>query len=300
MRDAGPILVVGQAGQLARCLVEEARAEGIAVIAKGRPEFDVEDAEAANRIVAAVAPRAIVNTAAYTAVDRAESEVAKAFAINRDGAARLAAAAARQGVPFVHVSTDYVFDGRKSAPYDEEDLPAPLSVYGRSKLEGEIAVREQNPTALILRTSGVYSAYGQNFVRTMLRLAETQEAVRVVNDQRAAPTFAPDLAKAMLAIVRQVIGHSAPGGMYHLAGSGAAAWSDFAAAIFAGSARRGNRVPKLLPIPASAFAAAAVRPANSVLDCHKVEQAFGVRLPLWQASLETCLDRIMATRLENA
>src|ERR1700694_2916999 len=129
MRDADPILVVGQTGQLARCLVEEARAEGIAVIARGRPEFDLEDADATNRIVAEGAPQAILNAAAYTAVDQAESEVAKAFAINRDGAARLAAAAARHGLPFLHVSTDYVFDGCKALPYDEEDAPIPLEVY---------------------------------------------------------------------------------------------------------------------------------------------------------------------------
>lgn len=299
MRDARPILVVGQAGQLARCLVEEARAEGIAVIARGRPEFDLEDADATNRIVAEVAPQAILNAAAYTAVDQAESEVAKAFAINRDGAARLAAAAARHGLPFLHVSTDYVFNGRKGGPYNEEDATAPLNVYGRSKLAGEVAVRESNPAALIVRTSSVYSPYGHNFVRTMLRLAETRDMVKVVNDQTAAPTSAADLAKALLTIMQQLCGEGATGGLYHVAGSGATTWFDFAAAIFANSARRADRVPSLEPILTSGYPTVAARPANSVLDCRKAAQVFGIRLPAWPSSLEACLDRIAAMNREN-
>lgn len=296
MRTARPILIVGRAGQLARCLVEEARAGDVVVVARGRPEFDLEDADAADRIVAEIEPQAVVNAAAYTAVDQAETEAAKAFAINRDGAARLAAAAARHGVPLVHVSTDYVFDGRKAAPYVEEDAPAPLNVYGRSKLEGEIAVRKNHSAALIVRTSSVYSPYGHNFVRTMLRLAETRDVVRVVEDQKAAPTSATDLARAMLTIVRQIVGGGAPGGVYHLAGGGAVSWFDFASAIFASSARRGYRVPRLEPITASAYPTAAARPANSVLDCRKAEQTFGVRLPAWQDSLEACLDHISVSR----
>jgi dTDP-4-dehydrorhamnose reductase len=300
MRNARPILVIGRAGQLARCLVDEARAGDMLAVARGRPEFDLADVDAAEHILAEIEPQAVVNAAAYTAVDQAETEAAKAFAINRDGAARLAAAAARYGVPFVHVSTDYVFDGRKAVPYDEEDAPAPLNVYGRSKLEGEIAVRTNHPAAVIVRTSSVYSPYGHNFVRTMLRLAETRDVLRVVEDQKAAPTFAADLARAMLTIVQQIIGGGARGGVYHLAGGGATSWFDFASAIFASSARRGNRVPKLEPIAASAYPTAAVRPANSVLDCHKVERTFGLRLPAWQDSLEACLDRITGVSRENA
>jgi dTDP-4-dehydrorhamnose reductase len=300
MDDARPILVIGRAGQLARCLVEEARARDMIVVARSRPEFDLADADAAERLVAEIEPRAVVNAAAYTGVDQAETEVAKAFAINRDGAARLAAAAARHGAPFVHVSTDYVFDGRKAAPYDEEDTPAPLNIYGQSKLEGEMAVRANHPAAIVVRTSSVYSPYGHNFVRTMLRLAETLDVINVVNDQRASPTSAADLAGAMLTILRQMLGGGARSGIYHLAGDGAVSWFDFASAIFASSARRGSRVPRLEPIATSAYPAAAMRPANSALNCHKAGRAFGVRLPAWRDSLEVCLDRLATASRENA
>jgi dTDP-4-dehydrorhamnose reductase len=301
MGDARPILVAGRAGQLARCLVEEGRASGLDLIAKGRPELDLEDAEAAEQIVAEVKPRAIVNAAAYTAVDQAEAETGRALAINRDGAARLAAAAARHGIPFVHISTDYVFDGRKGMPYDENDAPSPLNAYGRSKLEGEFVVQDKNPAAVILRTSSVYSPYGHNFVRTMLRLGETRDVIRVVNDQIASPTSAIDLAKAMFPIVKQMRDDADRfAGIYHLAGDGAATWFDFASAIFAGSARRGGRAPKLQPIPAAEYRTSARRPANSALDCSKAERVFGVRLPPWRESLETCLDRIAAESREHA
>lgn len=293
MNDLGPILVAGRAGQLARCLVEEGRAHGFVVTACGRPELDLTNPETADQVVTAIGPRAVINAAAYTGVDQAEGEPELAFAINQDGAARLAAAAARRGIPFIHVSTDYVFDGAKGAPYDEEDVPSPLNVYGRSKLAGEVAVHEQNPAALVLRTSSVYSPYGHNFVRTMLRLAETRDEIRVVNDQKAAPTSASELAKAILAVVEKLIERGeGKNGIYHLAGSGAATWFEFASAIFASTARRGGRVPKLAAISAADYPTPARRPANSVLNCEKALRVFGVRLPAWREALENCLDRI--------
>ena len=182
-REMRPILVAGKSGQLARCLVDIGKLRALPIVAFGRAEFDLENSCSIDRVVDAVLPRAIVNAAAYTAVDKAESEPERAFAVNRDGARRLAATARRIQVPFVHVSTDYVFDGRKSSPYREEDAPCPLGVYGRSKLEGELAVMDKNPDALIFRTSWVYSPYGTNFLRTMLRLADTRDVVRVVDDQ---------------------------------------------------------------------------------------------------------------------
>jgi dTDP-4-dehydrorhamnose reductase len=206
-------------------------------------------------------------------------------------------------VPFIHISTDYVFDGRKDAPYREDDAPSPLGVYGRSKQEGEGAVRAACPAGVILRTSWLYSRFGQNFVTTMLRLAEAQETVRVVNDQHGAPTAPPDLACAMLDLVERMTAmdaRSARGaaGLYHLAGSGETTWHGFAAATFAGWARRGRRVPKLEPIMTTQYPTAARRPQNSRLDCAKIERAFGLRLPAWQDSLENCLDELALASVE--
>ena len=201
---------------------------------------------------------------------------------------------ARMGIPFVHISTDFVFDGRKPSSYQEEDTPAPLNVYGHSKLAGEAAVRKVNPEAVVIRTSWIYSAYGHNFVRTMLRLSATQPIVRVVCDQRGTPTSASDLAAAILEIVRQLASGERSGiaGIYHLAGQGEATWHSFAAAIFAGLASRGRRVPALHPITTEQYPTPARRPANSRLDSSKAECVFNVRLAPWQTALERCLDQL--------
>jgi len=195
----------------------------------------------------------------------------------------------------IHVSTDYVFDGRKSSAYTEDDVTAPLGVYGRSKLEGEAAVREACSTALVLRTSWVYSPYGHNFVRTMLRFAETRDQVRVVDDQRGSPTAAHDLANAILDVLDRLAGGNrpSPAGIYHMAGAGETTWHGFASALFAGWARRGGTVPKLVAIKSTEYPTAAQRPTNSRLDCGKLERQFGIRLPRWQQSLEACLDRLL-------
>ncbi len=289
-----PILVAGRSGQLARCLVESAARRGTNLVAIGRPQLDLEHAGSVEQLARAIEPSAMVNAAAYTAVDRAESQPERAFAVNRDGAGQLAAQAQKMGVPLIHISTDYVFDGRKSSSYDETDAAAPLGVYGRSKLEGEGAVRTACPAAVVLRTSWVYSPYGRNFVTTMLRLAETQDQVRVVDDQWGAPTAASDLADAILDILGQVDGDGfgSRAGLYHLAGQGEATWHVLASAIFAGWARRGRRVPKLVAIKSAEYSAPAPRPANSRLDCAKIEGEFGIRLPPWRRSLDACLDRL--------
>jgi dTDP-4-dehydrorhamnose reductase len=243
----------------------------------------------------------MVNAAAYTAVDRAESDSAKAFAINRDGAKSFAAEAQRLGVPLIHISTDYVFDGLKSSPYAEDDATFPSGVYGRSKLEGEIAVRNVYPAALVLRTSWIYSPYGHNFVKTMLRLAEARDHVCVVDDQWGSPTAANDLANAILDMLSQLKCESlkARAGIYHVAAQGETNWHDFAAAIFVGWAARGRGVPTLVPIKTTQYLArcrahSAVRPANSRFDCSKIERQFGIRLPFWRGSLDVCLDRLLA------
>ena len=293
---AGPILVAGRSGQLARCLVELAAQRGTPLVAIGRPELDVEDARSIEHAARAVEPSAMVNAAAYTAVDRAELEPGRAFAVNRDGAESFAVEAQRLGLPLIQISTDYVFDGRKSSPYTEEDAALPLGVYGRSKLEGEGAVRSACPAALVLRTSWMYSSYGNNFVKTMLRLADVRDHVRVVDDQWGSPTSANDIANAILDILGQLgsDGFSSRAGVYHLAAQGETTWHGFASAIFAGWARRGRPVTRLVPIRSAEYPAAARRPANSRLTCGKIERQFGIRIPPWQRSLDVCLDRLLA------
>jgi dTDP-4-dehydrorhamnose reductase len=289
-----PVLVAGKSGQLARCLVETAAQRRIQLVAMGRPELDLEDAKSVEQAVRAIEPSAMVNAAAYTAVDRAESEPERAFAINRDGAKRFAVEAQRLSVPLIQISTDYVFDGQKSSPYKENDVAAPLGVYGRSKLEGEVAIRDVCPAALILRTAWLYSPYGHNFVKAMLRLAETREYVRVVDDQWGSPTAANDLADAILDVLGQ-LGQEclrSRAGIYHLAAQGNTTWHGFASAIFAGWAARGRPMPKLVAIRTTDYPLAARRPVNSRLDCGKIEHQFGIRLPPWQQSLHTCLDRL--------
>jgi dTDP-4-dehydrorhamnose reductase len=289
MTATGPILVAGKHGQLARCLVMQAAQRAVPLLAVGRPEFDLTDTASIDRTFAAVRPCAVVNAAAYTAVDRAETDVDAAFAVNEAGAERLAVAAATAQVPFIHLSTDYVFDGRKRDSYVEDDVPSPLGVYGRSKLAGEIAVRKACPAAAIVRTAWIYSAYGTNFVRTMLRLAAERPIVRVVADQHGTPTSAHDLAGAILDMIERP---AIEGKLYHLTGSGETTWYGFAEAVFAGWARRGRGIPQLERITTADYQAAAPRPANSRLDCSKIERELGIRLPDWHTSLEFCLETL--------
>jgi dTDP-4-dehydrorhamnose reductase len=195
----------------------------------------------------------------------------------------------------IQISTDYVFDGQKSSPYAEKDVATPLGSYGRSKLEGEAAVRDVCPAALVLRSAWLYSPFGHNFVKTILRLAETRDYVRVVDDQWGSPTAADDLANAILDILGQLGGEDfgSRAGIYHLAAQGETTWHGFASAIIAGWAARGRPATKLVAIRSADYPAAARRPANSRLDCGKIEHQFGIRLPPWQQSLHACLDRLL-------
>lgn len=281
------MVVTGRTGQLAASLVEAAASRpGLQLITLGRPAFDLEATGSIDEQVRAQRPDIVVNAAAYTAVDKAEAEPERAFAINRDGAAAVARAAARLGVPFVHVSTDYVFDGRKAQPYVETDQTNPLNVYGRSKREGERAVLEAHPHALILRTSWVFSPFGSNFLKTMLKLGAERPMLRVVNDQLGNPTSARDLAAAILQIAPRL--QREPGGLYHLTGEGSTSWHGFADFIFQESARRGGPTPALEAIATADYKAAATRPANSRLDCSAFQRRFGARLRPWtEAAAET-------------
>lgn len=290
------VLVIGSSGQLAAALVEVAAAQGVALRAIGRPELDLLDTASVRSAIAAEKPTGVINAAAYVAVDRAESEVEAAFALNRDATGELAHACADAGVPLVHVSTDYVFDGSKNGVYVETDERNPLGVYGRSKSEGEDAVFAAGGAAGVIRTAWVYSAGGANFVKTMLRLAaEGREEVGVVADQLGRPTYAPDLAEACLALLGALErGEAAARGVFHYAGANDATWADFAEAVFAGAARRGLASAKVKRITTAEFPTPAQRPANSRLDSSLIAEVTGVEARDWRGSLEACLDRIAA------
>lgn len=289
------VFVAGSAGQLGRALADRAAAAGVDILALGRPDLDLEHCEGADRI-AAFAPDAIINAAAYTAVDAAEGDSARAFAVNRDGAAWLAGIAAQRRIPFLHVSTDYVFDGGKSAAYAEDDAANPQTAYGRTKRAGEEAVLTTYPAALIFRTAWVYSRYGQNFVKTMLRLATERPSLRVVDDQIGNPTSAHDIAAALLAIARHVAQEDRLRGIYHLTAAGETTWFGFAQEIMRIAAELGQKAVPVVPIATADFPTQAKRPANSRLDCEKLHRDFGVRLPRWQDSLAVTMKALLAGR----
>jgi dTDP-4-dehydrorhamnose reductase len=292
MSDA--ILVTGRTGQLAVALAEAAPAHGVTVRCIGRPVLDFDRPASIGEAIDACAPALVINAAAYTAVDAAEDEEETAYRANRDGPAELAQRCAAAAIPLIHVSTDYVFDGRKGAPYVETDATSPQGVYGASKLAGERAVLTACPRAIVVRTSWVYSPIGKNFVRTMLAAAERNASLRVVADQIGCPTSARDLADAVLGIaarLRDGHGHR-HAGIYHAAGTGAATWHELAAAIFAAAARHGRTEPRLERISTEEWPTRAKRPPDSRLDCGKLATAFGLRLPPWRDSVTRTVDTI--------
>jgi len=292
------IYTIGSEGQVARSLREAARENPDIVIGWGaRPDVDILCPELVKRALMDFSPDIVVNPAAYTAVDRAEAEPNLAFAINRDGAAAVATAAKQLEIPIVHLSTDYVFDGKKVGPYLETDAVAPQSVYGRSKLAGELAVAAANERNVILRTSWVYSPFGSNFVRTMLRLGSERDRLRVVGDQIGCPTYAPDIANAIIAIARTIMSsgwHARFSGVTHLAGPDEVTWLAFARQIMRLVELRGGSGAAVDEIATADYPTAAVRPANSRLNCDRLYSTFGVRLPALSQSLEACLQRLLA------
>jgi dTDP-4-dehydrorhamnose reductase len=288
--------VTGRHGQVARALTEAGASLDVLVIPLGRPELDLGKPETIEESLSAAAPDIVVNAAAYTAVDQAEGEPELAFAVNGTGAGAVAAAAQALRVPIIHLSTDYVFDGIKTSAYVEEDSVAPASAYGATKLAGEQAVAAATGQHVILRTAWVFAPYGKNFVRTMLALAETRNEVRVVADQLGSPTYAPDLAVAIVAVARNLLRNpSDPSlrGIFHLAGSGETTWAGFASAIFAFLAARGLRTPALTPIASAEYPSSARRPANSRLNSTKLARVHGIELPSWRDSLGICLERLI-------
>jgi len=264
------------------------------VIAADRGVLDLADTASIRRSVAAIAPDLIVNPAAYTAVDKAESEPDLAHAINATAPGELAQAAAARGIPLVHFSTDYVFDGRKPSAYVEADAPDPLGVYGATKLAGELAVQRAGAPYLILRTSWVYGLRGRNFLLTMQRLARERDTLGVVDDQFGAPTWSRLIAEATALVVARWMDRpdrNAVSGIYHLTCGGRTSWHGFTASILAYLAQTETTLAKLNTIPTSAYPTPVARPANSQLDCSKLAATFGVRLPDWENALALCLDQ---------
>jgi dTDP-4-dehydrorhamnose reductase len=288
----GRILVTGGTGQLASALGASA-----GVLRIGRPDFDFDRPQTSEAAFRTAAPRLVVNAAAYTAVDAAESDADAAYRANRDGPAILARLCGEADIPLIHISTDYVFDGAKPDPYIETDPVAPQGVYGASKLAGEQAVLASGANAIILRTAWVYAATGKNFVRTMLTVGKTRPRLTVVADQHGCPTTAADLGDAIIAIVARIDATGwQPGyhGIFHAAGSGATTWFGLAVATFEEAGRHGANVPEVAPIATADWPTSAKRPANSRLDCTRLHDVFGVRLPHWRGSLTRTVDAIFA------
>lgn len=289
------LLIAGWHGQIARALIEAAPSRSeIKALAAGRAALDVRDPRSIERAFGDLSPTIVVNTAAYTAVDKAETDADAAFAMNREGAQLFAGAAARRNIPIIHLSTHYVFDGTKSTPYDESDAPCPATVYGRSKLEGERAVAEANPQHVIIRTGWVFGPVGQNFATKILGAASAGAPLRVVSDQHGNPTYAPHLASAILDVARKITANelAEPWGLYHAAGTGVTSWYGLASEMLDCAARHGRAGAPLVSIASDGYPTAAPRPGNSELDCRKFERTFALRLPAWQQGVADCVERI--------
>ena len=289
------IAVTGRDGQVARSLIERAAGTDVDVIPVGRPALDLANPDTIDGALAAIAADVLVSAAAYTDVNKAEAEPELADLINGRAAGLLAARTAALGIPLIHLSTDYVFDGTKAAPYVEGDTISPINAYGRSKAAGERAVAAAHPRHVILRTSWVYSPFNRNFVRTMLELARKQDTVRVVSDQVGNPTAASDIADGVLTVARRLIEGRGEEryGTFHMAAAGSATWADVAQAVFAASAARGGPTAHVVPIASAEYQTPARRPANSQLDGAKIARVHGVALPPWQPSLDRCVGRIL-------
>lgn len=292
----GPILVFGAAGQLGSEILGLAKARDIDAKGLTRKDADITDFAALERAIEAAKPRLIVNVAAYTAVDKAESEPEAAHAANVAGAGLIARAAAARGLPVIHMSTDYVFDGAKKGAYVETDPIAPLGVYGRTKAEGEARVRGENPRHVILRTSWVYGRYGGNFLKTMLRLAGERDQLRVVADQYGCPTATADLAEAIFAVDRAFGEGREASGLYHFAGPSVTTWRDFASAIVDAQAEASGRRPEVAPIATADYPTAARRPANSELDSRLFASVFGYGARDWRSRVAETVDALLLER----
>ena len=286
------VLVTGAEGQVGSELVSQGLTFGLHIISAGHHVLDITDQFAVERFFADCNPDIVINGAAYTAVDKAEDDQECAYAINGHGPACLASSCSMLDIPLLHISTDYIFDGRSDLPYSEEDRPDPQGVYGVSKLAGDVAVVQTLDQYLILRVAWVFGASGQNFVRTMLRLGQEHDTLRVVADQFGGPTWAGDIAATLLSIVKRYeAGESVSWGTYHYSGAPVASWYEFAQVIFAEAVKMGmlSRTPQVVPIVTAEYPTPAKRPQNSVLSCEKIKQHFGINQPDWHIGLGNIL-----------
>jgi len=279
--------------------VERAGDRGVDLIAMGRDTADIRDEAALKAAIAAVDPELVINASAYTAVDKAEDDEADAFAVNAAGPETLARLCAARDIPLIHLSTDYVFDGTLDRPYSERDQVGPIGAYGRSKLAGELGATAANDKCLILRTAWVYSPFGNNFLKTMLRLAADRDEVSVVADQHGTPTGALDIADAILSMSESLLRAPTPDkfGVFNLVAAGEATWADFAEHIFEVSRKAGGPYARVRRIPTADFPTRAKRPANSRLDTSRLAQIYGLTLPDWRASTEDCVRRLISKRV---
>ncbi|WP_395667206.1 dTDP-4-dehydrorhamnose reductase [Methylocella sp.] len=287
-------LVLGAGGQLGLDLQRALRASGAPFTALTRAELDVADADEIARALDAAKPAVVVNASAYTKVDLAEKEVEAARRVNALGPKRLAEACAARGIALIHVSTDYVFDGSKSSAYVEDDPVAPVNVYGATKAEGEAMVRAAGGRFAILRASWVYGEFGGNFLKTMMRLARERDELRVVADQRGAPTSTRELALAILKIAPRIAAGAAPSGVYHFTGAGETSWRDFADRVVAAQADASGRRPQVVPIATADYPTPARRPANSVLDNGRFRETFGFCARDWREEVDATVAALLA------
>jgi dTDP-4-dehydrorhamnose reductase len=299
---SGPLLVIGRQGQLATDLVEAGARLGVPLVALGRPDIDVTDADSVARAIDQTGPSAVINAAAYTNVDKAESEPDLAFALNRDGPRNLARRCARHRIPLVHVSTDQVFDGRRAGGHREDDDPRPLCTYGHSKLAGEQAVAEAHGDALVARVSWVFGPSADNFVKKVLAWASTRDTLRIVSDQRGRPTYSPALAEALIALALRMTENRSekPRGLLHLAGGSVMTRYEQALAAIEGSRARGGPAARVEPVLTKDFPTPAARPLNAELDTTLAAERYGIRLGPFAPDLAATLDRLIGPVKEAA
>ncbi len=292
------LLLLGGTGQVGAEFRALELPGGIQLVAPDRSTLDLMDPQSITDLIRRETWSVVINAAAYTEVDRAESEEATAFAINGEVPSLLAAETALRGIPLIHLSTDYVFDGRKGDPYVESDGVAPLNAYGRSKLAGERGVCSGNPRHIVLRTSWVYSPYRNNFVKTILRLAADRERLTIVDDQRGCPTAARDVARVCRDIAVRCATQMGQVryGLYHYAGHGEASWFEFAMAIIEFAASRLSRIPQIVPIRTVDYPTPAVRPADTRLNCGMIEREFGIKTRSWREALEEVIAELCARK----
>jgi dTDP-4-dehydrorhamnose reductase len=291
------ILLVGSSGQLGREVIEKGKVLfGSEMVAMDLPEIDITEFSKLSDIFYGLSPSIVINTAAYTAVDAAETQKDLCYAVNRDGPANLARLCRKSRAALIHISTDYVFDGKSKRPYSEDDPVCPLGIYGASKAEGEKAVLAESDNCVIIRTAWLYSRHGKNFVKTMLRVAMEKDTIKVVSDQYGCPTCAADLADAVLVITEALKKKAPPKRcLYHYCGKGITTWYDFAVSIFDIAGRAGlSKLPTVVPISTAQFPTAAKRPVFSALDCSSIEEDYGIKPRPWKQSLTSTIQNLMS------